>query len=335
MRKPSFQGLIRYDRSVSEEFLANFLDGGFAASLREYAGKARFPVDLQLRHNPKTGDEHAALYAGLTSVLNVVSERGPGLALTAHKTWSDGPYGFDPSWRVAAPVADWSDRWSAVEDYLEKVIPKASFDHGRTEGAVQAAASAFFDGTRVMLDREVLPHFLDTPTRTSVLTPLSAALADALVLAQPVPGKVPTSFGSECDLLALDDKGRLMAIEVKPSVSSLVWTPAQATMYSQVLQAWIADDPGWKTVVTTMLDQRQRLGLAPPFVPNLPDVAQVVPVIAVQRGASATYLYRLWTVQQALLDAGVGDPALEVYEVSLSGRLTSVERPQGLSQSTT
>ena len=324
-------GKIRYDRRVSAQFLGHFRKGGMAYSLTEYAAKARFPVDLQMRHNPKTGADHASLYVGLTSVLNVVGKGKPvtKLALTAHPTWSESKkFGFGASWGTAAPAEEWLPRWIDVEDYLEKVIPSASFSHGRTEGAVQAAASAFSDGSRVMLDREVTPHFLDTATKNSVLKPLRKALADALANAKPVTGKPPTSFGAECDLLALDRDGRLLAVEVKPSVSSLVWTPAQATMYAKVLQAWVDDDagdtPGWQTVVRGMLDQRRELGLAPRFDVTLPQTTVVVPVIAVQRGASSTLLSRLWKVQQALLDAGVGDPALEVYQVSLSGRLDRI-----------
>lgn len=327
-----FEGSIRYDRRVSADFLAHFRDGGVAHSLTEYAAKARYPVDLQMRHNPKTGGDHASLYVGLTSVLNVVSkpnyQHGPGLALSAHKTWSGGPYGFDSGWRDAYPVESWWGRWAAVEDYLEQVIPEASVTHGRTEGAVQAAASAFSDGTRVMLDREVTPHFLDTAAKKSVLAPISNALAEALGRAKPVAARAPASFGAECDLLAVDRAGRLLAVEVKPSVSSLVWTPAQATMYSRVLTAWVADDdgntPGWRAVVTGMLEQRQQLGLAPPFEVQLPEKPIVVPVIAVQRGASPALIDRLWKVQRALIAEGVGDPSLEVYIVSLSGRLDRI-----------
>jgi hypothetical protein len=57
----------------------------------------------------------------------------------------------------------------------------------------------------------------------------------------------------------------------------------------------------------------------------LPDQPVVVPVIAVQRGASSQLVSRLWKVQQALLDEGVGDPSLEVYQVSLSGRLDRIQ----------
>ena len=79
--------------------------------------------------------------------------------------------------------------------------------------------------------------------------------------------------------------------------------------------------PPSRAVVLGLLEQRRQLGLAPRFRVEQPDELVVVPVIAVQRGASGKLLARLWQVQQALLDAGVGDPALEVYQVSLSGRL--------------
>src|SRR4051812_23805010 len=292
-----FTGRIRYDRRVTDGFLDLFHDGGVARSLTEYARKARFPVDLQFRRNPKTGAEHASLYVGLTSVLNVYSKpkrsNSPagGLALDAHRTWTDGRYGFDASWRETAPIEEWAKRWTDVENYLEKVIPAVSdTSHARIEGAVQAAVSAFSDGTRVMLDREVVPHFLDTTTKRAVLEPISQGLVAALVREQPVTSRVPPSFGAECDLLALDDRGRLLAVEVKPHANSLVWTPAQATMYARVLQAWVEDDsagtPGWQAVIRGMLHQRRKLGLADPFSVEPSEPPQVVPVIAFQRGAS-------------------------------------------------
>ncbi|WP_029429559.1 hypothetical protein [Blastococcus sp. URHD0036] len=327
----TFSGTIRYDRRVSNHFLAHFLHGGVAHSLTEYARNARFPVDLQMRHNPKTGAEHASLYVGLTSVLNVESKPRPHprLALTANARWASTEHGFDPDWSTPADVTQWTSRWSQVEGYLEQVIPVVAVTrHAHTEGAVQAAVSAFSDESRVMLDREVTPHFLDTAAKEAVLRPLSNALVAALEQRRPVQAAVPKNFGAECDLLAVDRLGRLLAVEVKPKAPSLVWTPAQATMYARVLQAWVADDcdaqPGWTAVVTGMLEQRRALGLAPRFEVALPRIPEVVPVIAFQRGVPQQYVDGLWAVQQALLEQGVGDPTLEVYEVSLSGRLDRV-----------
>ncbi|MCY7288362.1 MAG: hypothetical protein LH624_08965, partial [Cryobacterium sp.] len=62
---------LHYDRRVSETFLAHFLAGGVAHSLVEYARHAPYAIDLQMRHSPKTGADHATLYVGLTSVLDV------------------------------------------------------------------------------------------------------------------------------------------------------------------------------------------------------------------------------------------------------------------------
>ena len=71
----------------------------------------------------------------------------------------------------------------------------------------------------------------------------------------------------------------------------------------------------------SLLEQRRAPGLAARLEVALPDVPEVVSVIAFQRGVSQQYVDGLWAVQQALLDEGVGGPALELYQVSLSGRL--------------
>lgn len=60
----NFEGDVRYDRRVAPSFLEHFLAGGVAASLVEYAKHARYPVDLQMGHNPKTSADHASLYVG-------------------------------------------------------------------------------------------------------------------------------------------------------------------------------------------------------------------------------------------------------------------------------
>jgi len=61
---------LHYDRRVSEDFLKHFLKGGVASSLVEYVKHAPYPLDLQMRKDPKRKfAEHASLYVGLTSIL--------------------------------------------------------------------------------------------------------------------------------------------------------------------------------------------------------------------------------------------------------------------------
>lgn len=316
---------LHYDRRVSEGFLAHFLDGGVAHSLVEYARHAPYPLDLQMRHNPKTGAEHATLYVGLTSVVDV--ERvGDKLRLKAHKTHQSGPYGFSASWLTPMTVQQLSRSWRMVENYLEKIIPDAAAKHASQEGAVQAAASVFSSSERIMVDREVALHFRDTPTKSRIFREETGPFLDAVQNVDGVPGAPPSSFGGECDLLALDARGRLLAVEVKPrGTGSIVWSTAQATVYARLLDRWVRTAPaGTDTpvqVLRGMLDQRTRLGLAPPGRPDVADAPVVVPVVAIQRGANDKYLERMRAVQAALVQRGCGDPALEVYEVSMAGRL--------------
>jgi hypothetical protein len=110
----------RYDRRVSPAFLQLFATRGAFRTLTEYARKARYPVDLQFRSNPKSGAQHASLYVGLTTVLDV-HWKPSFVKLAAHPSYHKS--GFDPAWTSWAP-ADEACMWSeAVDDYLDTVIP--------------------------------------------------------------------------------------------------------------------------------------------------------------------------------------------------------------------
>jgi hypothetical protein len=273
---------LHYDRRVSEEFLAHFLEGGGFYSLVEYARFAPFAVDLQMRHSPKTFADHATVYVGLTSVLDVHRKRGASGAedqylLKGHKWAADGGYGFNTAWTRPASVQDLKVQWRSVEDYLEAIFPAAYVEHASREGAVQSAASVFASHERIMFDREVAVHFKDKQTKLGIFREETADLVKAVQNIPGVPGRPPASFGGECDLFALDSAGRLLAVEVKPrAAGTIVWSGIQATVYARLLQRWLntppkgTDSPA--TVLRGMLDQRARLGLAPARRPGLPDV---------------------------------------------------------------
>lgn len=321
--------VLKYDRAVSSEFLALFTSGGVAASLREYA-HARYPIDLQFRKDPKTGAQRATLYVGMTAVLHVYDKKTRGFALGAHPRWASTKNGWGSDWATPRRPADWATAWPGVENYLERVIPDVMTDgkYTKTEGVVQAAVTAFLgDPNRAVIDREVVPGFKDAATSSSIQHECSDPLTEAIANVAGVPGRPPTFLGMECDALAIDAEGHLLAIEIKPgSVGTLAWVPAQATMYARVLQRWIDEDTAWRGVVTAMFEQRKAIGLVPAsFV--LPDLRpKVVPAVAYQRIASLEYVRRMRAVQEALLVAGpgIGDPGLRFYEVSLSGRLDLV-----------
>lgn len=327
MPKADFE--IRYDRRVSDEFLKEFLRNGAAARLRQIAAGAALPLDLQMRKDSKTGSEWATLYAGLTGVLNV-HYSAQRLRLKAHPTWmargSKG-FGFEEAWTVWTPSA--SVDWDAVELYLERVIPKAVRDHGMTEGAVQSVASKSTSKEWAILDREVTPSFRDTTTKKSILAECMEPLVKAVAKAD-VPHKTrPLKFGSECDILALDREGRVLAIEVKPARSAgIAWVAAQAAMYARVLKHWVDHDeetesfPGPAAVLEGMLTQRQALGHAKGFSADLPTDLQVVPVVVLQRGAEQSQLDYMHRVRDALTRTDTDVPPVEIYEVSILGDFT-------------
>jgi len=320
---------MKYDRRVDESFLDNFVKGGFASSLVQYARDAPYPVDLQFRKNPKTNAQHASLYVGLTSVLNVEAKSSNAFRLTAHQTWAGSKNNWGNTWGAGKDAAYWSANWRAVETYLESVIPIAAQSrHASKEGSVQAAVCSFRgERQRAMLDREVMPSFKDARTKKKILEDCAAPLLEALKT-KPAPGKPPTRLGTECDVLAIDTtEQRLIAVEIKPgNTSTLAWAPAQATMYASVLTEWMKRDEDWFAVVEGMVKQRRRLGL----ISHLEMSAlkrEAIPAVAVQRGANTKYMDRMWAVQDALVATGAGHPDLKVYEVSLSGRLDPLEHP--------
>lgn len=313
---------MRYDRTVTDEFLTHFLPQGFAGSLLEYAA-ARYPIDLQFRKAPSTGAQWATLYVGMTAVLNVEDKGTKGFRLKAHAKHAAPEFHWDESWTQPRPAAAWRAEWSKVENYLERIIPNATAGPlAATEGLVQAAVSVYRGGgERVTLDREVTPSYKDTATRSRVSSHYSNRLAEAL-RDSPVPGKPPTKFGSYCDVLAIRADGCLAAIEVKPgNVAGLSWVAAQATMYADVLQCWIDHDDEWEQIISRSFEQRQRLGLVPAGF-ELPKLQRkVVPAVAFQRIASEVYIERMFKVHAMLQDKGIGHPELQFFEVSLSGRL--------------
>ena len=332
---------VRYDRRVSPQFLEHLAPDGVAASLAKYAKSALFPLDLRLRSDVKSGVDHASLYVGLTAVLKIQSSKTGLLKLSVHQTHQENG-GFDSNWSKARTAADLAKIWPDVELYLDRIIPIAALTHGRKEGAVQAAVAAHHSHQRVVLDREVTPSFRSSNYKKSFMEEAQAPILAALRAAGLGFAGVPKSLGNECDALALDADGRVLAIEIKPlGAGTIVWVVAQATMYARILQRWIdlddTPDDGPDVVLSEMLEQRRVLRLAPAQEINPSKDLRVVPVVALQRGASAEMVRRMVRVRDVLATADVGVEPVEIYEVNLMGELIPLDEsrlPDGKPQAT-
>ncbi|WP_159081274.1 PGN_0703 family putative restriction endonuclease [Nocardioides sediminis] len=320
---------VRYDRRVSAQFLSHFEPGGIAASLASYAKSGLLPIDLRFRRDVKTRSEHASLYVGLTSVLDVRHAKSGKLRLKVHETHQQNGK-FLPDWGIPMTPDRLATIWPDVELYLDRVIPVAARSHGTREGAVQAAVAAHRSPDRVVLDREVTPSFRDQAFKKKFMDECQHPILDALEKAALGFGGMPKKLGNECDALAIDRSGRLLAIEVKPlGVGSTAWVAAQATMYARILQRWIdsgdTDEGGPTEVLREMAEQRHRVRLAPAGDFTLAADQRVVPVVALQRGASAEMIRRMLEVREVLAEVDLGVAPVEIFEVSLIGELVPLD----------
>jgi hypothetical protein len=320
---------VRYDRRVSDEFLTHFAPGGVAASLADYAKSGLFPVDLRFRKDVTSGAEHATLYVGLTSVLDVLHSKAGKLRLKVHPTHQKNGK-FNPAWATRMTRDELAQVWPDVELYLDRIIPMATRSHGNKEGAVQAAVAAHRSAERIVLDREVTPSFRDTLFRQQFMEECQRPILDALEQADLGFAGVPAKLGNECDALAIDGQGRVLAIEIKPlGAGTIAWVAAQAAMYARIMQRWIEEDStvgdGPVEVLSGIAGQRHRVRLAPLRAVELAVDRRVVPVVALQRGASPVMIQRMLKVRSVLDAAPLGVEPIEIYEVNLMGELIRLD----------
>jgi hypothetical protein len=264
----------------------------------------------------------ATIYCGLTNVLHVEYRRTRGYQLRADPGYmaanqAGPPEGILP-WATWSPAAERMEGWPAIEAYMagqfNGVAPRWT-----KEGAVQAMLCANGRGSYQVIDREAVFGFRDTAERERVHEELRTPLLDALdVLAPAGWWRPPASLGGELDILALDARGRLLVMEVKPadSLAGITWTPLQVSFYARLFQHW-SDAVGEESagILNRMLSQRIAIGLQEQSSVSLSYPLNIVPVIAIGDPVHPQGLARLHAVQAQLLKAGQGDDNLEVWRV--------------------
>ena len=286
-------------------------------------------MDLRLRGSVKTSETWASLYVGLAKVLDLRHVPDRGFRLRAHETLTTPKNRWESSWdrkwwKEDALAAKWDD----VDLYLERVIPSVE-KRSLVEGALQSAISVFANEEMLPIDREAALVYTNQAEKDLIKRQLERPLLNAVG----VPGKgrwwnsIPETLGGECDVLAINKEGMLLAIEVKPrtSTSTIRWAPLQARHYANLFSEWIHGERGVgqdtaKVVLDKMVNQRLDLGLITDarYV-SLP--IRVQPVIAVGRGFSSAAIHGLNEVQERLELAGKNDPPLLIRQATLWGEL--------------
>jgi hypothetical protein len=313
---------LSYDRRAPQELMDALRPGGWAHSLVEYGRSGQYALDLQFRGYASKPEHWATLYVGLTKVLDLRHHPTKGFRLDAHPTYCVPRFGWNPAW------SKWSEArlsvsMPAIEDYLERVIPSIGSRYLR-EGAVQSAISSFASTKMVVIDREATVGFSSQKERVAVTSRLAAPLLQATDRSNGAAwwSSRPLTLGTECDALAVDTDGRLLAIEVKPpnATGTITWSPLQVRQYTSLFSEWVSAEPKAAAIIQGMADQRAELGLTG-YAPRVWKPLEVRPMIAIGRRCSSPARSRLMEVQGRLIEAGLDVPPLAVMSVTLAGRL--------------
>jgi hypothetical protein len=91
--------------------------------------------------------------------------------------------GFDGAWTVRRTVDELGAIWLDVERYPRPDHSHRSTEHGRKEGAVQAAITSFANDRSFVIDREVTPAFEDEKHKDAFMRECESPTLDALARA--------------------------------------------------------------------------------------------------------------------------------------------------------
>jgi hypothetical protein len=121
------------------------------------------------------------------------------------------------------------------------------------------------------------------------------------------------------DVLAVDARGRLLVMEVKPAdtLTGITWAPLQVSFYAHLFSHW-SEAVGEESaeILNRMLRQRITIGLEEESSVSLSYPLDIVPVVAIQDPVvHPQALARLDVVQDQLLEAGQGWDNLEIWLV--------------------
>lgn len=318
--------MLSYDRRAPEALMGALRPGGWAESLVEFGRSGQYSLDLQLHGHPK--EEHrASLYVGLTKVFDLCYVESKGFRLKTHPTYKRAG-NWSARWDNYTRWGMTRDDWREVDHYLDRVIPAVG-DKFLHEGSVQSAISAFQSRRLTVIDREAAVGFSTESEKTRVTRELTQPISDAI---EPEAGDPdwwngrPKSFVEECDALAVDADGDLLAIVIKPAnAATIPWAPPLVRLHRDVFARWASTTAKASEIINGMLYQRADLGLIPHGNPVCANPVRVRPVLAVQQGLGKTYKERLLEVNRRLENAPLGTAPVEIFVVDIVGRLEPME----------
>lgn len=278
-----------FDRRVPSELIDLLKPGGDLGGLAERAAHdRREALDLHLRGNPKKRNEGSVtLYVGLTKAFDLYGRGDGSVRVSPQPKHGPGDEARERGWTrwmprgqlVGAEFLGWVDAMIAAA-FVE------SSSKTDNEGAVQAHVSRGVDGWFRAIDRETMFAFesraIESHELERIREPLQPVVRRVRDSGKPWAQK-GGSPARKLDVLGVDQRGRVLVIEVKPGhqTGMLAWTPYQVAQYMAQARAWVDGEPRAAEILNGMLAQRERLGLLKPGRWAVSSKVDLVPVIAV------------------------------------------------------
>ena len=286
-----FEPEANLDRRVSDTLMNALSDASGLGAIVDLRNEDPGRYDVLLTKT-SDGESRASLYVCLTKILDVRERRGY-FWLSAHRTHGSVG-GFDPRWNRRQELSELAAQRGEIIVHLRRARRAVPESYLQSEGAAQALICSGVCSGFAVITREAGPSYgsqliknrwtseLGQPLLTAVR---STGRTDAWWPGVRDGGKLP-SLGQEADVLAVDEDGNLLVIEVKPATAAkgLAWAPVQVLFYATVFARLLATDESARDKLSGMLAQRRELGLTPPNGLELRDRASLIPVVAIGAG---------------------------------------------------
>lgn len=285
---------IWLDRTADQALVRALVPGGELRPVVEFRNDRQEIMDLQFRR-PSGRVSRMSLYAGLTRILDIdartIAGKDPEFRFfIAHETHRRRAGNMD-AWGAWQPLHKLVAHWPDVERYLLKCVEwfatEPSAAHHVIEGRVHAAMCRNTVGSYRVINREASPSFRDQPTKARVCGRIRDEIRRVLAAVhEPKPWLQNREFGTSPDILAVDNRGRLVVAEAKPFsyTSGIVKGPIQTRFYSGLIARWLEADPDARAILRTMLAQRIDVGLAKGPAPTFSSKVPILPVLALGAG---------------------------------------------------
>ena len=252
-----------YDRSPSEQLQRLLSPGEFLAPLLDLPNLRVADCELDVRFRPK---DEVHVYCGLTKLTTVGLARNGTVEVSMHDTYSRQPC-------AEALCRRWKTNEAGFEDALDIYLSEVEVDSRqiRTEGIVQSMWSRVTEPW-IPFDREAMLSYESTMDRDESrnfdqVDKARDKLIDETQRDSRPWACLPKRLGGKLDQIAVDFRGNLVLVELKPAgASSVYYAPLQLLQY---VWEWHSALGAVRNSLQELLNTCVALGLTPDCAPRI------------------------------------------------------------------